>query len=93
VCTEAFHFFDQPRALREFHRVLEPEGHLIVAVITPAIPTLRFTAGRAASWPTRGQMREMMRSAGFRVESQRPVRPLLGPLSPGVATVGSREGG
>src|SRR5205807_8435414 len=38
VTTEAFQFFDQPAALRAFHRVLEPGGHLVIAAITPAVP-------------------------------------------------------
>jgi ubiquinone/menaquinone biosynthesis C-methylase UbiE len=91
VTTEAFQFFDQPAALREFHRVLAPGGHAIVAALSPpiAIPetVLRFSPAR---WPSRGELRRMFAGAGFKVKEQRPVRPLMGPLSPGTATVGAR---
>ena len=58
VTTSAFHFFDQPAALREFHRVLAPGG--IVAVTTVV--------------PTPGETRKLFESAGFRVEDQHRVR-------------------
>ena len=35
VTTSAFHFFDQPAALREFHRVLAPGGLAAVATLSP----------------------------------------------------------
>ena len=34
VTTSAFHFFDQPAALREFHRVLAPGGLVAVATLS-----------------------------------------------------------
>ena len=88
TCTEAFQWFDQPAALREFHRVLTPGGHVIVAVLTPHLPTMHLLGdGAPVHWPTRGQHRLMFRAAGFEVVAQRPVQPRLGHLSPGVATV------
>ncbi len=35
VCTQAFHFFDQPAAWAEFRRVLAPGGHALVGMINP----------------------------------------------------------
>lgn len=88
ITTEAFHFFDKPAALREFHRVLEPGGHAVIAVITPLVPIPEaLTALGPATWPTRGQLRGLAERAGLEVVSQRSVRPMLGPLWPGVATV------
>jgi ubiquinone/menaquinone biosynthesis C-methylase UbiE len=88
VTTEAFQFFDQPAALDEFARLLEPGGIVVIAMLTP--PTAAagvLTRLVPARWPTRGQLRAMLGEAGFEVRRQRPVRPLLGPLSPGFATV------
>ena len=35
VSTEAFHWFNQPAALEEFHRVLAPGGHVVIALMNP----------------------------------------------------------
>lgn len=84
VTTEAFQFFDQPAALRDFHRVLEPGGHLVIAVITPAIPLPPVVSERIpASWHTSAGMRALVESAGFAVRAQRRLRV----IGPGVATV------
>ncbi len=40
VTTSAFHFFDQPAALREFHRALAPGGFAAVAAFTGPTPPL-----------------------------------------------------
>ena len=40
VTTSAFHFFDQPAAMREFHRVLTPQGLVAVATISPPRGTM-----------------------------------------------------
>ena len=92
VSTEAFQFFDQPAALREFHRLLEPEGIVVIAVLTAPIPALNaLTRLAPARWSTKGQLRGMLEEATFQVRRQRPVRALLGPLSPGFATVAVRR--
>jgi ubiquinone/menaquinone biosynthesis C-methylase UbiE len=91
VTTEAFQFFDQPAALDEFFRLLEPGGTVLIAMLTPPMPALSVLTRLApARWPTRGQLKGMIEEAGFEVRRQRPVRPLLGPLSPGFATVAVR---
>ena len=40
VTTSAFHFFDQPAALREFHRVLSPGGLVAVSTMSARQPLL-----------------------------------------------------
>lgn len=92
VTTEAFQFFDQPAALEEFARLLEPGGTVVIAMLTPPVPAVGVLTRLApARWPTRGQLRAMLEEAGFELRRQRPVRPLLGPLSPGFATVAVRR--
>jgi ubiquinone/menaquinone biosynthesis C-methylase UbiE len=84
VTTEAFQFFDQAAALQDFHRVLEPGGHLVIAVITPAAPLPRLVLERVpVTWHTPAGMRRLVEKAGFAVVDQRRLR-LVGP---GVATV------
>src|SRR5579875_3408859 len=41
VTTSAFHFFDQPAALREFSRVLAPGGLVAVAALSARQPLLQ----------------------------------------------------
>jgi ubiquinone/menaquinone biosynthesis C-methylase UbiE len=84
VTTEAFQFFDQPAALQEFHRVLAPRGHVVIAVITPALPLPSAVLERVpATWHTPAGMRRLVEEAGFAVVDQRRLR-LIGP---GVVTV------
>ena len=88
VSTEAFHWFRDPdRALREFFRVLAPNGQLWVALVNPPAEWLSRAArlgsrlmGQPLTWPTRAQMRRRLEAAGFRVEAQRAVFRLPGPL-------------
>jgi ubiquinone/menaquinone biosynthesis C-methylase UbiE len=78
VTTSAFHFFDQPAALREFHRVLAPGGLVAVATLSPRqpLPLHRLSANRLnpAHNPSPGEMRALFEGAGFRVSDQHRVR-------------------
>jgi ubiquinone/menaquinone biosynthesis C-methylase UbiE len=78
VTTSAFHFFDQPAALREFHRVLGPGGLVAVATLSPRqpLPLHRLSANRLnpAHNPSPDEMRALFEGAGFRVSDQHRVR-------------------
>jgi ubiquinone/menaquinone biosynthesis C-methylase UbiE len=81
VSTSAFHFFDQPAALREFHRVLAPGGLVAVATISPPMPALlgRLSSGPSAPAhnPSPAQLRTLFSTAGFTLTDQHRVsRPL-----------------
>lgn len=81
VSTSAFHFFDQPAALREFYRVLAPGGLVAVATISPPMPAVlsRLSSGpsSAAHNPSPAQMRTLFDTAGFTLTDQHRVdRPL-----------------
>jgi SAM-dependent methyltransferase len=55
VCTMAFHFFDQPQAWCDFHRVLTPGGHAVVGTVHPrtAIGSDRLSRVASAGSKTR----------------------------------------
>ena len=77
VTTSAFHFFDQPAALREFHRVLAPGGLVAVAALSTRQQLLR--APSAEKWKPQhnaspAEMRELFESAGFTVSDQHRIR-------------------
>lgn len=78
VTTSAFHFFDQPAALRDFHRVLAPGGLAAVATLSPRqlLPLHRLSANRLnpAHNPSPEEMRALFNEAGFTVSGQHRVR-------------------
>jgi ubiquinone/menaquinone biosynthesis C-methylase UbiE len=93
VTTQAFHFFDQPAAVREFYRVLAPGGMAAVTALSPRhpIPLRRLLGGRwnPAHQPTPAEMRTLFTDAGFTVADQhRVARPAWTLLVSDLITVG-----
>jgi ubiquinone/menaquinone biosynthesis C-methylase UbiE len=77
VTTSAFHFFDQPAALREFHRVLSSGGLVAVSTLSARQPLLQGSStGRwaPAHNPSSAEMRRLFEGAGFIVDTQHRVR-------------------
>jgi ubiquinone/menaquinone biosynthesis C-methylase UbiE len=78
VTTSAFHFFDQPAALREFNRVLVPGGLAVVTTISPRLPVTpsRLFGNRwnPAHHPRPAELRRLFTDAGFTVSDQHRVR-------------------
>jgi ubiquinone/menaquinone biosynthesis C-methylase UbiE len=77
VTTSAFHFFDQPAALREFHRVLAPGG--LAAVSTLSARQSIFQGLSTSNWtpahnPSSAEMRRLFEGAGFTIDEQHRVR-------------------
>lgn len=97
ITTSAFHFFDQPAALREFHRVLGAGGMVAVTTMSPrqAFPPLHALSaglGAPAHAPTPQAMRKLFEDAGFQVADQHRVgRPVWTPVSD-LITVGIKAG-
>src|ERR1700722_340845 len=92
VTTSAFHFFDQPAALREFHRVLAPGGVAAVSTLSARRPLLQgpsTSRWKVAHHPSPAEMRRLFEGAGFTVAEQHRVRrPLLTRAISDLITVG-----
>jgi len=95
VTTSAFHFFDQPAALREFHRVLAPGGLVAVATLSSRQPVLQVPW--AQRWkpqhnPSTAEMAALFEGAGFAVTDQHRVhRPVWTQLLSDLITVGTKS--
>ena len=75
VTTSAFHFFDQPAALREFHRVLSPGGLVAVSTMSARQSFLPSASRLTPSHnPTSAEMRRFFEGAGFTIVEQHRVR-------------------
>jgi ubiquinone/menaquinone biosynthesis C-methylase UbiE len=77
VTTSAFHFFDQPAALREFHRVLRSGG--LVAVSTLSTRQPRLQASAANRWKPQhnaspAELRSLFEDAGFVISDQHRIQ-------------------
>jgi ubiquinone/menaquinone biosynthesis C-methylase UbiE len=97
VSTSAFHFFDQPAALREFLRVLTPGGVAAVATIAPTqpLPLPRWFGDTRspAHNPTPDEMRALFTDAGFTVADQHRIhRPVWTQILSDRITVGVKPG-
>jgi SAM-dependent methyltransferase len=92
VTTSAFHFFDQPSALRDFHRVLAPGGVAAVSTLSARRPLLQgpsTSRWKVAHHPSPAEMRRLFEGAGFTVAEQHRVRrPLLTRAISDLITVG-----
>ena len=95
VTTSAFHFFDQPAALREFHRVLAPGGLVAVAALSTRQPLLQVPA--ANRWKPQhnaspAEMRTMFENAGFTISDQHRIRrPVWMRVISDLITVGTKS--
>jgi len=98
VCTQAFHFFDQPAAWREFRRILAPGGHALVGMLNPRtqIGSRRFArltsmaSKTPVTWPTRPEMKRLATDAGLDVVAQHEVAYRFRHVVPLVLTVTRR---
>ena len=92
VTTSAFHFFDQPSALRDFHRVLAPGGLAAVSTLSARRSLLQgpsTSRWKVAHHPSPAEMRRLFEGAGFTVAEQHRVRrPLLTRAISDLITVG-----
>lgn len=92
VSSHAFHFFDQPAALGEFHRVLGPSGVVVIVIVNPRTKAgsrlTSLSVARAGVFPDERSMRRLMVDAGFAAIRQHRVRRgPVGVLSPDLVTV------
>jgi ubiquinone/menaquinone biosynthesis C-methylase UbiE len=95
VTTSAFHFFDQPSALRDFHRVLAPGGLAAVSTLSARQRLLQgpsTSRWKVAHHPSPAEMRRLFEGAGFTVAEQHRVRrPLLTRAISDLITVGIKS--
>ncbi|OBI29355.1 class I SAM-dependent methyltransferase [Mycobacterium sp. E2238] len=95
VTTSAFHFFDQPAALREFHRVLAPGGLVAVATLSARQP--RLQASSANRWKPQhnaspAEMKSLFEGAGFVISDQHRIpRPAWTRIISDLITVGTKR--
>ena len=95
VTTSAFHFFDQPAALREFHRVLAPGGLAAVSALSTRQTLLHMSS--ANRWKPQhnaspAEVRSIFEGAGFTVTDQHRIRrPFWLRFVPDVVTVGVKS--
>jgi ubiquinone/menaquinone biosynthesis C-methylase UbiE len=95
VTTSAFHFFDQPAALQEFHRVLASGGLVAVAALSARQQLLQAPSDHR--WKPQhnasaAEMRVLFESAGFTVSDQHRIpRPLWTRLISDLITVGIKS--
>ncbi|BBY25864.1 class I SAM-dependent methyltransferase [Mycobacterium stomatepiae] len=76
VTTSAFHFFDQPAALREFHRVLAPGGLVAVSALSTRQTLLHVSS--VNRWKPQhnaspAEVRSTFEGAGFTVTDQHRI--------------------
>lgn len=91
VTTSAFHFFDQPSALREFHRVLAPGGIVAVATLSARQPLHVPSRWKPQHNPSAKEMRALFEGAGLTVVDQHRVRrPLWTQVISDLLTVGTK---
>lgn len=95
VTTSAFHFFDQPAALREFHRVLAPGGLVAVAALSTRQPLLQ--AASTSRWKPQhnaspAEVRALFEDAGFVIGDQHRIRrPVWTRVISDLITVGTKS--
>ncbi|WAC93411.1 class I SAM-dependent methyltransferase [Mycobacterium sp. Aquia_213] len=95
VTTSAFHFFDQPAALREFHRVLAPGGLAAVSALSTRQTLLHVSS--ANRWKPQhnaspDELRSIFEGAGFTVTDQHRIpRPFWIRFVSDVITVGVKS--
>lgn len=91
VTTSAFHFFDQPAALREFHRVLASGGLVAVATLSARQRFQVPSRWKPQHNPSPTEMRALFEDAGFTVSDQHRIpRPVWTQLISDLLTVGTK---
>jgi ubiquinone/menaquinone biosynthesis C-methylase UbiE len=95
VTTSAFHFFEQPVALREFHRVLASGGLVAVAALSARQPLLQGPVAsrwKPAHHASPAEVQRLFEDAGFAVDEQHRIpRPLLTRPISDLITVGIKS--